>query len=109
MLALSHCYNIRTTMDQLDQNHTIQTATQSSTTTYAIDPDMPVAELQRLYPHVIDFLIMEYGFHCAGCFMSQFETLREGAAVHMITDQYFEEMMTEIGRLVENSPQSDPQ
>lgn len=78
-------------------------------TEITIDPDISIAELQGKYPQVIDFLIAEYGFHCASCFFSQFETLRDGAAVHMITDQYFDEMMEEINNLVNDRLTLDPQ
>lgn len=68
--------------------------------TYKIDPDITIKELKETHPQVIDFLVKEYGFWCASCFLAEFETLREGAAVHQITDRYFEEMMQEIGELI---------
>lgn len=70
-------------------------------TDYAINPDILISDLQAQYPEVIEFLVQEYGFHCASCFLSSFETLRQGAAVHMITGEYFEEMMKEIGRIID--------
>lgn len=72
---------------------------------YAIDPDISIAEVQEKYPYVVDFLIEEYGFYCATCFFSQFETLRQGAEVHSITGKYFEEMMEEISELVNKTNQ----
>ncbi len=76
---------------------------------YQIDPNISIAQLQEEYPYVVDFLIAEYGFHCASCFFSQFETLREGAEVHSITGSYFDEMMAEISDLVRQQTQTPPQ
>lgn len=58
-----------------------------------IDPNIKISELAMKHPEVVDFLISEYGFHCIGCFVSEFETLEEGAQVHGIINQDFEEMI----------------
>jgi len=68
---------------------------------FKIDPDILIAELAELYPEVINFLIYEYQFHCFGCFVSQFETLRQGASVHGIVGKYFEEMLAKVTELIE--------
>jgi len=66
------------------------------TTKIKIDPDMLIIDLTERYPLAVDFLISEYEFHCVGCIMAGFETLRQGAEAHGIVDLDFEEM---IGRL----------
>jgi hybrid cluster-associated redox disulfide protein len=71
-------------------------APQPAAKPYAIDPDIAIAQLVREHPAVVDFLIKEYGFHCVNCIGSHFETLREGAAVHMITGEYFEDLMSDF-------------
>lgn len=55
-----------------------------------------INDLAEHYPELIETLIIEYGFHCVGCFASQFETLEEGARVHGIEEEDFEEMMREL-------------
>ena len=61
-----------------------------------IDPDILIIELTELYPEVIDFLISEYEFHCIGCIMSGFETLRQGAQAHGIINKDFDEMISRM-------------
>ena len=65
-----------------------------------IDPDIMILELSEFYPQVVDFLITEYEFHCIGCIMSGFETLRIGAQAHGIIDEDFAEMMVRIDDLI---------
>ena len=68
-----------------------------------LDPEMTIQEISEQYPEVVETLIIEYGFHCIGCFVSEFETLEEGAAVHGIYDSDFQEMMDHLNQLI-NSP-----
>jgi hybrid cluster-associated redox disulfide protein len=65
-----------------------------------ITPDINIAELTLKYPEVIETLIVEYGFHCIGCFVSEFETLAEGARVHGIEDEDFTELLERLNKLV---------
>ncbi len=58
-----------------------------------IDGTIPIAELVNLYPHIVDFLVEEYEFYCMNCFLSEFETLEQGAATHGIIGEDFEEML----------------
>lgn len=68
-------------------------------------PDILISDLAEYYPELIETLIVEYGFHCIGCFASQFETLEEGARVHGIEGEDFAEMMVELKRIARNSNQ----
>lgn len=63
-------------------------------------PDILISDLAEHYPELIETLIVEYGFHCVGCFASQFETLEEGARVHGIEEEDFEEMLQELRKLI---------
>jgi len=71
-----------------------------------IDPEIKISELAWSYPEVVDFLISEYGFHCIGCFVSEFETLIEGAQVHGIVGEDFEIMLRQVEDII-NSQSSD--
>ncbi len=64
-----------------------------------ITPEMTIQEIAETYPQLIEVLVGEYGFHCVGCFASQFETLIEGAVVHGIKDADFEELLTHLNQL----------
>lgn len=70
-----------------------------------IEPDINIAELAAKYPHIVEYLVREYGFHCFGCFVSEFETLVEGAMVHDIVDGDFDEMMVIINKLANEKSQ----
>lgn len=65
-----------------------------------VSPDIMISELSNQFPEVVNFLIYEYGFHCVGCFVSEFETLQEGAQVHGIVGEDFVEMMDRIERVI---------
>ena len=73
------------------------------TETKTLDPTKTIQEIADEYPEVVETLIIEYGFHCVGCFVSEFETLEEGAAVHGIEGPDFEEMMEHLTSLI-NTP-----
>ncbi len=68
-----------------------------------IDPDILIMELAESYPQVVDFMINEYEFHCIGCIMSGFESLRQGAQAHGIIGSDFDEMMARIDALIEET------
>ena len=72
-----------------------------------IDPDMLIAEMAEMYPEVVNFLIYEYQFHCVGCFISQFETLRQGAQTHGIEGEDYEEMIANINRIINGEDAKD--
>lgn len=61
-----------------------------------IDPDMLIIDLTERYPLAVDFLINEYEFHCVGCIMAGFETLRQGAEAHGIIEADFDEMIDRL-------------
>lgn len=70
-----------------------------------IDPAINISELALKYPEVVDFLIYEYGFHCIGCFVSEFESLEEGASVHGIVGEDFDNMMKQIEDIINKKDQ----
>ena len=65
-----------------------------------IDPNTPIADLAEMYPEIVDVLVYDYGFHCVGCFVSEFETLIEGAEVHGIIGEDFEKLIKEINEKI---------
>jgi hybrid cluster-associated redox disulfide protein len=75
--------------------------------TSLIDPDLLILELTETFPEITDFLIQEYEFHCVGCIMAGFETLREGAQAHGIIGKDFDEMISRLNEVVRQ--QREPQ
>lgn len=82
------CYTLSVKNKQSEQN--------------LILPETMIAEIAELYPEVVTFLVQEYGFHCVGCFASQFESLEQGAWVHGIIDSDFDEMLKKINEIAAN-------
>jgi len=72
-----------------------------------IDPDIPISELLSKYPELSDVLVQEYGLHCVNCYISDFDTLREGASIHGIEDVFFEDMIKDLEDRI-NSVNSKP-
>lgn len=68
-----------------------------------LNPDILIAEMIEAYPIIANHLVVEYGIHCVGCFASQFDTLREGAKIHGITDQYFDELVADLEAVINDS------
>lgn len=65
-----------------------------------IDPKLKINEIAEIYPEVIEHLITEYNFYCFGCFLSDYETLEEGARVHGIDGEDFKELMSELNEII---------
>lgn len=64
-----------------------------------IPRDIIIEDLAEEYPEVVNFLIYEYGFHCVSCIVSGFERLEDGARVHGIEGDDFEEMLQIINEM----------
>lgn len=71
-----------------------------------IDPNINLQEFILEYPQLIDVLAEDYGFHCVNCMFSGFDTLKEGAQIHGIEGQDFEDMIKRLEDLL-NSPESE--
>jgi len=65
-----------------------------------IIPEMLISDLAEKYPDVVEFLIIEYNFHCVNCVLAGFETLEEGIKVHGITKKEFKEMLKIMNEMV---------
>ena len=46
-------------------------------------------------------ILYEYGFHCLGCIMAQYETLEEGAKAHGLNDEQINELVERINDVIE--------
>ncbi|KXK26401.1 MAG: hypothetical protein TR69_WS6001000404 [candidate division WS6 bacterium OLB20] len=68
-----------------------------------IEPETLISEIAELYPEVVDYLVHEYGFHCIGCFASHFETFEQGAFVHGIVGDDFNEMLVKANELAQTT------
>ena len=50
-----------------------------------ISKDMTIEEAVRLFPETIP-VFLNYGLHCVGCHVANWETVEQGATTHGITD-----------------------
>lgn len=64
-----------------------------------IKPETSIQDISEQFPDIADYLVDEYGFHCTHCFLSEFESLEEGAAVHGIFDEDFQELLDEVNHM----------
>lgn len=63
--------------------------------TEAITREMKIADIVRQYPSAAETLL-EYGIHCVGCRVSQFETLEQGLTGHGLTPEQVDEVVTKL-------------
>lgn len=72
-----------------------------------IPKDIPIPDLLENWPELEEVLTYEYGFHCANCIFAGFDTLEEGAALHGIEGEYFEELHTHLERVINTFANDD--
>jgi len=70
-----------------------------------IDPKISMADLVEQYPELVEPLTYDYGLHCVNCMISDFDTLEEGAVIHGIEGEYFEQMIKDLEKII-NSPET---
>lgn len=62
--------------------------------------EMLIGELVQQFPKAA-FVMQQYGFHCAGCAISQYETLEQGARTHGMSDEELDEMLEDLNLFLE--------
>lgn len=65
-----------------------------------IDRNIPIPELLEKWPELEEVLTYEYGFHCANCIFAGFDTIEDGANLHGIEGDYFEELLEHLEKVV---------
>lgn len=68
-----------------------------------ITEDINIAEMIEKYPVLVEILMDEYEFHCVNCILSGFDTLKEGARIHGIEGEDFEDMLKRLNDAVEET------
>ena len=61
-----------------------------------------IAKLVYEYPEAAEVL-MSFGLHCIGCFASGFDTIKQGASIHGMSDEEINEMIDEINKVISSS------
>lgn len=62
-----------------------------------------ISEIVEKHPNIVEILINDYGFHCFGCFVSQFETIEQGALVHGYAPKEITSMIKKLNQLIKGS------
>lgn len=61
---------------------------------------MVIGEVVKRHPKVA-FVMQQYGFHCVGCHVSQYETIEQGARTHGMSDEELLEMLEDVNLFIE--------
>ena len=64
-----------------------------------ITGDIKISDLVEQFPTAVNYLVTEYQFHCVNCFVSDYETLEEGAKVHGIEGEDFVALLEELNEI----------
>lgn len=72
-----------------------------------IDPLMPMSELVQKYPELVEPLTYDYGLHCVNCMIADFDTLQEGAVIHGIEGEDFEDMIKDLEEIINGGSSSE--
>lgn len=72
-----------------------------------IDPLMPMSELVQKYPELVEPLTYDYGLHCVNCMIADFDTLQEGAVIHGIEGEDFEDMIKDLEEIINGESSSE--
>jgi hybrid cluster-associated redox disulfide protein len=76
----------------------------SKKTPSGITKEMTMGEIIEKVPEAAD-VMLSYGLHCVGCFISSYETLEEGSLGHGLTPGDIDHMVREINAL---TPEEHP-
>ena len=57
-----------------------------------------IQDVLSMYPKAGEILV-EYGFHCVGCAMAQYETLKQGAQAHGLSKNDVDELIEKLNNL----------
>ena len=66
--------------------------TENKSTKPPLTKDLLISDAVSLYPEVVP-IFMEYGLHCVGCFISDAETIIEGALAHGMSEAEVDNMI----------------
>ncbi len=68
-----------------------------------LDPNMQISDLIDTYPQLVDVLTEDYEFHCVNCLFSGFDNLIEGAGLHGIEGEDFQDMVEHLESILNDS------
>jgi iron-sulfur cluster assembly protein len=67
-----------------------------------IDRSSIIGDIVRIHPFTVE-IFMDYGVHCAGCHISDFETLEQGILGHGFTEEDLETIIHDLNESIEEN------
>lgn len=65
-----------------------------------IDIDKNINDLLMEFPEIAPVLSYEYGLYCVSCIIADFDTLRQGALIHEIVGEDFDDMVRHLESII---------
>lgn len=65
-----------------------------------------IGDIVRKHPFSVE-VFMDYGVHCVGCHVSDFETLEQGILGHGFSEGELLELIDELNEIIKNPPEDD--
>ena len=65
-----------------------------------------IGDIIRKYPFSIE-IFMDYGIHCVGCHISDFETIEQGITGHGFSEGELLDIINEINEMIQDPPEDD--
>ncbi|MEI7511601.1 MAG: DUF1858 domain-containing protein [Candidatus Peregrinibacteria bacterium] len=63
-----------------------------------VSRDDMIGEVLREYPDAVE-IFMDYGIHCVGCHINEYETLEQGILGHGFSEEDLEDILRELNEL----------
>ena len=67
-----------------------------------ITEDMPISDLVEQHPEVTDILVYDYGLHCVGCIIAEYETIAEGVRAHGYDEKTLKQLLKDINKRIKS-------
>lgn len=81
-------------------SYTRMTSSQSPASVPLVSGDDLIGEIVHRYPEAAEVL-MDFGVGCAGCYISEFETLEQGILGHGFTEEEFGEVLEHLNEIAQ--------
>ncbi len=62
-----------------------------------------LGDIVENYPKAAEVLADKYQLHCVGCFAAAFETLKQGAKAHGMSDKEIEKLVVDLNEITAKS------
>lgn len=68
-----------------------------------VSADMNIAEITKKFPQAAEVLV-EYGLHCVGCAINEYESIEQGAMGHGMDKEMIDDMIAEMNLVITKKP-----